>query len=190
MHWTYCHTEDFSDTQLQQAYTRLSDSRKEHIDRLQQPEDKRRSLAAQLLTEQLLEEQYGIHDAILHRRPNGQPYLSGCEMFVSISHCDKLVACAVSSEPVGIDIERIRPVSSRICHHVCTDEETAWLLTGRAQEAAFRDPEVLRRFFEIWCAKEAYFKKCGTGITDLKSVNALTLPCRTHRIEGYILQIL
>ena len=48
----------------------------------------------------------------------------------------------------------------------------------------------MQRFFEIWTAKEAYFKKCGTGITNLKSVNSLTLSRQMHILGDYILHII
>lgn len=188
MYWICRNTQDFSHAQLQGAYARLSPSRKEHIDRLRRDADKRRSLAAQLLIEQLLFDHYGLTDIPLHREAGGRPYLTGCPLYVSISHSDELVACAISSESVGIDIERIRPTRRNLFQKVCVDEELAYVQPG--PEALCTDPESLRRFFEIWTAKEAYFKKRGTGITDLKSVNVLTLPRQTHFMEDFVLQIL
>ena len=85
MHWTCCNISDFSAERLQQVYACLSPSRKEYIDRLHRPEDKNRSLAAEALVYQLLHRHYGITDALLHREDNGQPYLTGCELQVSIS---------------------------------------------------------------------------------------------------------
>ena len=188
MYWICRNTHDFSHEQLQDAYARLSTSRKEHIDRLRRDEDKRRSLAAQLLIEQLLFDHYGLTDIPLHREAGGRPYLTGCDLFVSISHSHEMVACAISSESVGIDIERIRPTQRKLLEKVCVDEELAYVQPG--DDMLCTDPQTLRRFFEIWTAKEAYFKKRGTGITDLKSVNVLTLPRQTHFIEDFVLQIL
>ena len=190
MHWSCCDTADFTKEALQQAYAHLSSSRKEHIDRLRQPEDRARSLAAELLVQRLLQEQYAVTGAVLHRRVNGQPCLSGCDLHVSISHCGRTVACALSREPVGIDVEKIRPIDLSICRHVCTEAENAYVGTDGSEGHACQDPAILRRFFEIWTAKEAYFKKQGTGITDLKSVNILPLQRQTHIVGEYILQIL
>lgn len=178
MHWTCCDTAEISREALEQAYSILSASRKAHIDRLQKQEDKLRSLAGEVLAQKLLREKYHITDAVIHRQSNGQPYLTGCDLHISISHCDEMVACAVSREPVGIDIERIRPIHEKLCHKVCTESELAYVL---------EDPG---RFFEIWTAKEAYFKKCGTGITNLKSVNILELPRQTHFIQDFVLNII
>ena len=51
------------------------------------------------------------------------------------------------------------------------------------------NPAVIRRFFEIWTGKEAWFKMQGTGITDLKSVNVLQLNRQLHSMEDYMIQI-
>ena len=177
MHWSYRDVASFSNNELQRTYSQLSPSRKAHIDRLRPQEDKRRSLAAEILVQELLQS-LGITNAVLHRHPNGQPYLTGCDLYVSISHSHQMVACALSADPIGIDIERIKPLDFKICRHLCTEEEKAYC------------GENLHRLFEIWTAKEAYFKKQGTGITDLKSVNILPLPRQYHRTEDYMICII
>lgn len=190
MRWCCRDTAAFSEEDLNRAYANLSSSRKAHIDRLRRQEDKLRSLAAELLVQELLHRHYGITDAALHRNPDGQPYLTGCDLHVSISHSDRMVACALSEAPIGIDIEKIRPMSLNICRHLCVEEERAYLLDGLTENEECQDPAVLHRLFEIWTAKEAYFKKQGTGITDLKSVNILTLPRQTHIVEDYMVCII
>lgn len=187
MHWDCRKITDYTQAQLQGVYAQLSPSRKERIDRLCRQEDKQRSLAAELLVQELLKEHYGVASAELCCEPNGQPYLKNCQLQVSISHCGQMVACAVSPMPVGIDIERIRPIDLRITRHTCVPEELDYLQSG--QQGVCDEPDVLRRFFEIWTAKEAYFKKCGTGITDLKGVNILTLQRQVYTVDDYLIQI-
>ncbi len=189
MHWTLCQISDFSQDALSQAYDALSPSRKSHIDRLKKQSDKIRSLTGELLVQKLLREYYSLSTGVLHRRENGQPYLTGCDLYVSISHCDSKVACAVSRSPVGIDIEKIRPIDLKLCRHICREEEKEYVLGG-AEGCFCEDPSVLYRFFEIWTGKEAYFKKCGTGITDLKSVNILPLKRQIHTLDDYMVQII
>ena len=100
--------------------------------------------------------------------------------------------CAVSREPVGIDIEEIRPIKIKLCDRVCVDEEKSYVLGDwqGADDGLCKDPEVTQRFFEIWTGKEAYFKKLGTGITDLKSVNILHLPRQVEIADGYMVQMI
>ncbi len=192
MHWAVRALSAFSQQTLEETYGNLTPSRKEHIDRLQQQEDRLRSLAAEALALQLLQEHYGLTAAQLHRKASGQPYLTGCELYVSLSHSGDMVACAVSDQPVGIDIEQIRPVKPNLIRRVCVAEEANYVLAGSIlpEGQPCDNPAVLRRFFEIWTGKEAYFKKCGTGITDFQAVNILQLPRQTHMVEDYLVQII
>lgn len=191
MKWLSCKISAFSREDYDRAYRQLSPSRKEHIDRFRLPGDKSRSLAGQLLAEKLLAQAYNLTDVQLDREENGRPALIGCDLFVSIAHCEDMVVCAVSKRPVGIDVERIRPIDLAAARHVCVEEELDYLLGGKPAEPGLcQDPETLKRFYEIWTAKEAYFKKCGTGITNLKSVNILPMERQCFQEEDYFIQII
>ena len=180
MRWSYCDIADFGEEDLRNV--NLSPSRKEYIHRLHREQDRIRSLAAELLVYKILKDSYGVEHAVLHRAENGRPYLTGCDLYVSIAHCGTKLACAVRPEPVGIDIEQIRPVNQNLLRHVCVEAEKAYV----TEQDGAQD----LRFFEVWTAKEAWFKKCGTGITDLKSVNILPLKREIHLLDGYVIQII
>lgn len=78
---------------------------------------------------------------------NGKPMASGC--YFNISHSHGLVACAVSDVPVGIDVEKIRPVSPRLLR----------ILSPAERESVRRDED----FFRLWTLKEALIK-CQGGV--------------------------
>lgn len=173
MNWLMCRTCDFEEQEYAAVYNQLSDSRKAHIDAFTNADARKCSLAGELLLRKLLVQE-GIHSKP-ERAPGGQPVLPGNEAFVSISHCDDRVVCAVSSAPVGIDIEKIRPVRDGMAQRVCTEEELSY---------AGQD---MTRFFEIWTAKEAYFKMKGTGITNFQAVNTLVLDKQFFARDGYLI---
>lgn len=187
MIWSYCYIADFSRQDYDRAYEGLSGSRKTHVDRFRKQADKDRSLAAELLLAKMMPQ------AKLHRKENGQPYLTGCDLKISIAHSDELVVCALSEEPVGIDAEKMRPIDLATAKHVCTEEELCYLTNGEAlpqRGSLCTDPATLLRFYEIWTAKEAYFKNMGTGITNLKSVNILPLKRQLFTLGEYLVQII
>lgn len=193
MNWIACKTAVFSREDYDRAYRQLTLARKKHIDRFRLPEDKIRSLAGQLLAEKLMAETYGLAEIKLDRAENGRPFLKDSDLYISIAHCEDMVACAVSEHAVGIDVEKLRPIDLGAARHVCVEEEMAYLLEGLPLPTGrelCRDPEILKRFYEIWTAKEAYFKKCGTGITNLKSVNILPMERQCFQIEDYLIQII
>jgi 4'-phosphopantetheinyl transferase len=89
----------------------------------------------------------------------------------SISHKPRYVAGIFSPEPVGIDIERIRPYNVRLRAKVADMNE--WRLV---------DPAVTESFFRFWTAKEAVLKIGGIGIADLLKCRVLQVTDR-HRLK-------
>ena len=172
-------------------YEAMTDSRRERVDRLKKENDRLRSLVGELLVKKAVAEEFGIENAELYSLPNGRPMLKNNGIYVSISHCDERVACAVASEPVGIDTERLVPRDMSLAQRICTDEELVYLFGKMPTEKDYlsKNRELTERFYEIWTAKEAYFKKRGTGITDFKSVNIMTLKRQMFYVGEYLIQI-
>lgn len=120
--------------------------------------------ARRLLAEMLGEEVTVEHDE------QGAPYLpSRPGLYISISHCRRAVAVAVSDRgPVGIDVECRRRVGGGLVERVCTPEEQQII-----RDAA--DPEMA--FLRFWTRKEAVLKCRRTGIKGFGSmVHALEAP--------------
>ena len=91
----------------------------------------------------------------------GKPYIIGYEnVHFNLSHSGDLVVCAVSTDEIGVDIEKIRPVKEQTINKVCCFKELKYLdnSTDKTSE-----------FIRIWTAKEAYVKRFGEGLKgDLK----------------------
>ncbi len=100
----------------------------------------------------------------------GKPYIKNCPVAFSITHTNGIVGVAVSAEhPVGLDIERIRPMRDGFAARYFSDSEQAGI------RAAENPDEALIR---LWTAKEAVGKYHGTGlagsITQIDTQNAST----------------
>lgn len=187
MNWSYCRIDDINECEYTSIYRSLSASRKKHIDRFRKEHNKKCSLAGEHLAKKLIG-----NETVIDIDDNGKPYAKGLNIHFSISHCDDTVVCVASDTAVGIDIERIKPINLRLAKKVCVDEEMEYLFCKTPTQADFtfcEDQNILHRFYEIWTAKEAYFKKLGTGITDLKCINILTLNREIHLLGEYIVQI-
>ena len=181
MRWQIAFTDEFDEQQYTLIYNSLSATRKAHIDRMKCDQDRKNSLLASWLVDKLLNE-CGIKNATLENDSNGRPFLKENNLFISISHSEKAVVCAISETPVGIDIEKQKPVKSSLIDYVCTNEEKAYINEDDALSQ--------RRFFEIWTAKEAYFKKNGGGLKNMLSVNILPIDRQIYTVEDYIITIL
>ena len=87
-------------------------------------------------------------------------------IFWSLSHKPEYVAGVVAPQPIGIDVEKIRPCSEGLFKKTATDAE--W---GLADPVANR----LGIFFRYWTAKEAVLKACGMGLTGLSKCRIVAL---------------
>ena len=91
----------------------------------------------------------------------GAPAIDGGPYF-SISHCKAGIAVAVDSQPIGIDIEAVRPLKEGLMHKTMNASEQASILSSDAPDWAFT---------RLWTKKEAAVKMQATGIiSDLHEV--------------------
>ena len=79
-------------------------------------------------------------------------------IFWSLAHKSTMVAAVAAPEPVGIDIERIRPYSQGLHRRLASRAE--WDLADRCDASLF---------FRYWTAKEAVLKAVGKGLTGLSN---------------------
>ena len=85
----------------------------------------------------------------------GKPFLiDKPRIQFNISHAEHYVACAVADEPVGIDIEIIKPVELKIAERFFSPDETDYILVD----------DHTRRFYEVWTKKESRIKWEGKGL--------------------------
>lgn len=166
--------DDVSESEYEKYYSLLAEEKKKRIDDMRFEKDKRLSVCGEMLARKMLANELSIkpEDIVILTDSGGKPYAKDCDIYFNISHSADTVACALSDCPIGIDIEKMRGIDDKLIKYVCTDEEL---------EYVYSDIELkTQRFFEIWTAKEAYFKCYGTGITDLKSINVLDEKIKQH----------
>ena len=147
-----------------EALALLSPDRREKALRLR-GEAKLRSLTAGLLLRRFA----GPGPYAIGAR--GKPYLPGGPCF-SLSHSASLAVLAVSSAPVGADVERVGPLRREaVLARVLTAEERRWMGEDEA------------RFAFLWTRKEAALKWTGRGI-DRSLQTLCVLPGESPRIDG------
>lgn len=141
-----------------------SEQRRRQAMRYRNEDDRKRSLAAYALLRRGLREMFGIDERPqLVYEPGGKPHVDGhAEVHFSLSHCHTAAMCVVSREPVGVDIETIRPYHDEVAAHVLNESELAAVRTAHNPAQAF---------IELWTRKEALLKLTGEGLrTELKDV--------------------
>lgn len=84
---------------------------------------------------------------------HGKPYIEGSNTFFNLSHSGHFAVCAMSDNPVGVDVQEVSRADERLMRRVCTEREYAYL-SGATGE-----------FFRLWTAKESAMKCLGLGLS-------------------------
>lgn len=138
-------------------YDKVSSYRKQKIDRLKMPEDKRLSLLSGLLLEYALNDIGEVDKEILEDE-NGKPHLKDCDINFSLSHSGNVAMCAVSKYPVGCDVEKVREINLKIAKRYFCKEETENIFSFT------KENDRIDAFFRLWTLKESYVKAIGKGL--------------------------
>lgn len=116
----------------------------------------------------------------------GKPYLKDYpNVHYNISHKDEIIVCAISNEPIGVDIEVVNSINERVLKRFFSDEEKRYILSmveGRAE-----------RFIEVWTQKESYVKWRGRGMSipfySFDVFNVSDALIYTKYIDKYIISV-
>ena len=148
----YC---DVSNLNLSKAYDILPKSRKVKVDKFRFERDKKLSAGAYLLLTKLLAEE-NITQPVFKMGKYGKAYISNYEnIYFNLSHSNKLVACAISDNEVGVDVELVYPsIDLKIAKHYFYNKEYENIMNSN-------NPE--NEFFRYWVLKESYMKYTGLG---------------------------
>ena len=155
----YQDTASLSDADGARVLAEMTPDRRVRIGSMSAGGARRLSLLAELLARGQAARLLGgdAQDYRIQDGPGGKPLLLGGEAYVSLSHAGTFAAAAAARMPVGVDIERLRPIPEAVLRRVCSAGELAFLKA--AGEAAY--PTLSLR---LWTMKEAWGKLSGVGV--------------------------
>jgi 4'-phosphopantetheinyl transferase len=135
----------------------LPEERKAKALRYRREIDRKLSVASYLLLIYALRKEFALSTPTLAYTAKGKPYLPDHpDIHLNLSHCPRGCVCAVSDQPVGVDIQDIRPFSQELANYCCSDGELLLLKHSEDPAACFA---------QMWTRKESYLKMTGEGIT-------------------------
>ena len=170
---------EIPDEELIYCFYHMNKEKQEKIKRYRDSLSQKLSIGGEWLAKKLLSDYSKIppYDIIISRDGLGKPFTLNLEKaFFSISHSENFVAAVIADRQVGIDIEKLRFLSVKASKKICCDEELYYIFGKNRADIDFdnkQPPDVIKRFLEIWTAKEAYYKCIGTGIKNPKALNIL-----------------
>lgn len=143
----------------------ISLERQRRIRRYRQVKDQKLALYSRLLTIAAIQMEMGTQSTLaFSETAKGKPFLvnqPNCQF--NVSHSEQRVICGISSQPIGVDVEKIDAVYPAISDRCFHEEEQLRLL---------RAPSKAQMFYEIWTRKEAFVKWDGSGMAQsLNEIN-------------------
>lgn len=153
-----------------ELYEMLTPERREKIKRIRAESEQRRSAAVGLLLEYGLRLRGyslvcddGFQKLGISREKHGKPCVTGTkQLFFNLSHSGSYAAAVFSGEPVGIDVERVRPVDLALAKRFFAAEEYAALRAVSDEHGM--GGRLDREFIRLWTRKESYIKAVGEGM--------------------------
>ena len=128
---------------------------------------RQRSAARRALS--MCAEQCGVPDGPWEQDANRVP-LPNDGWYWSISHKPLMAGAVISGEPVGIDIEHIKP----------RGREDLWDRLANVGEWKVAGERSWEMFFRLWTAKEATLKANSRGIGGFEECRIVAVPDSTH----------
>lgn len=162
--------------------------RLERVKNLSRFEDRLQNVLAYRLLVKALKEEFDLRTVPeFSLLENGKPYFKEYpDIHFNISHCSRAVACAVSTRPVGIDVECINPFDEELASYVLNEEEYDTIIkSGR--------PDI--EFTILWTCKESLCKFSGRGLPTQEEIRCI-LSKHQAKIEtvvnecgGYVMSV-
>ena len=177
---TYCYTDKLKDTEtFERYYQMLSQERKNKVDQFKMDEDKRQSVCAGILLNDMLT-RHGIkeHAMVTAYKENGKPYFPQYpELQFNLSHSHGMVICSFSNREVGCDVEKRSAVRENVARRFFTSQEYQAIFIKPAGE------EQEKEFYRIWTIKESFLKITGRGMSMALDEFQAPLNDDSHRIQ-------
>jgi len=139
--------------------SQVSSTKRERLLRFYNWEDLQRGLLGELLIRKALIEKMNLRNNEIYFSENdfGKPYCEFLNNFhFNISHSGSWVVCAVNSNPIGIDVEKISQIDLDISKNYFSKKE---------HEDLLRSNNPIEYFFTLWSLKESYIKFIGKGLS-------------------------
>lgn len=150
----------------------LSPAAQGRLKGLKNAADLSRSLTAYSLLFHHLADFYdaSMEDIVIEDGPLGKPELKvPGGVFFNCSHADQYCVCAVSSYPVGVDIESFSQTLDALPYVYLHHREIVYISKFPAERRH-------REFLVLWTLKEAYLKALGCGLQREPSSFAVIMP--------------
>lgn len=151
---------DAASSYLEEARKMIPKDRKEKSYRFRFRKDQYRCVYSSVLVQYLISDKVGKSEKLQFTyNEYGKPYYIGENtIYFNCSHSGDYIVCALSTEEIGVDIERIGEEHFEIARR-CFSPEENHVISSKKEN--FRR----KMFYTYWTLKESYVKLIGKGLS-------------------------
>lgn len=137
----------------------ISEENRERFHKFHFIEDSLRTLYGEIIVRYVISKQHSLKNEKIRivRDSYGKPFIENVPLYFNISHSGEWVACAISTQEVGIDIEYIKDIDLNIAKSFFCKSEYESLISKNEEDR-------INYFYDLWTLKESYIKWLGTGL--------------------------
>ena len=147
--------------QFNRMMAMVSEEKRKKVGRYRYPEDASRTLIGEVLARHIISETFHLpNDQIRFTEGRyGKPAAEGLNDFhFNISHSGNWIVCGAGTKPIGVDVEKIKPINFDIAERFFSPSEHHDLMEKD-------DSERLSYFYHLWTMKESFIKQAGKGLS-------------------------
>jgi 4'-phosphopantetheinyl transferase len=156
-------------------FSHLTGEERSRAERYRSSSARRQFVAGRALLRRILAAHLAIgpHEVPIDHAGAGKPIVVGTDFHFNVTHTEGLALVVLAHRPVGIDVERVRPVAD-------AEGLVGRFFSPREREEFLALPAALRSagFFRGWTCKEALIKARGLGIACLDGFDVELNPAR------------
>ena len=187
--------ENLTDEEYKKWFSLMEKEKQERVKRYKDATRRKCSVAGEKLVKEYIGKALDIAPENLRilADKNGKPYIPDSPVRFNISHCENMLVYAFSDEEIGIDIERIRPISLSVAKRFFSEDEQKYIfgfIPTKEDIKTFDDIITYEKFYRIFTLKEAICKKSGVGIKGLKEADALAYFNNSFSKDDFIISII
>jgi 4'-phosphopantetheinyl transferase len=181
----FCHLNNASKDHESTTENLLSGSEKTRLNSTNNNNKKREFLISRALMRHALTQQFGTpeNEWEFIDKPNCPPIVNNLpkNTYLSLSHSNGLICFAISSSPVGIDLENVLTERDyeALAEIFMSDEELRIISHNKNEQA--------NNFYRLWCAKEAYYKTLSRKKQLETSLKKISVPSLIRSKEQWFL---
>ncbi|MFN2746580.1 MULTISPECIES: 4'-phosphopantetheinyl transferase family protein [Bacillus] len=147
--------------QFERMMAMVSDDKRKKVNRYRFPEDANRTLIGEVVIRHIIKKTFDLpNEQITFTEGRyGKPSAEDLPDFhFNTSHSGKWIICGVGRRPIGVDVEKIKPINFDIAQRFFSPAEHRDLLEKRESER-------LSYFYHLWTMKESFIKLAGKGLS-------------------------